>query len=310
VAQKPPDSPGTLFLKKTPRRQVLPTAAGDACLILLYPAGPNIGRRTPLGGTEYVLGRVTEADIVMDRDSVSRRHARLIREQEGEWFVEDLGSTNGTFVNDVRITRSRLKDGDQIRIGEAIYKFLAGTNVEAAYHEEIYRMTILDGLTGIHNKRYFVEFLERELARSTRHGHPLTLVMLDIDHFKSINDERGHLCGDAALKELTHRIAPRMRREDLLARYGGEEFAAILTVTPLAGGVRFAEDIRKRIEREPFVFDGESFGVTISLGVASIEGGPTTTDTGNREDSGQDLIRRADAKLYEAKRGGRNRVEA
>jgi two-component system cell cycle response regulator len=291
---------GTLFLKKAVTKPAKPKATGDACLILLYPPGPNIGRRTALTSDEYVVGRVSENDIVIDRESVSRRHARLRRSEAEGWVIEDLGSTNGSFVNDVRVSHKPLHDSDQVRIGDAIYKFLSGANVEAAYHEEIYRMTILDGLTGVHNKRYFMEFIERELAASQRHSHPLTLVMFDIDHFKQVNDNRGHLAGDHVLKELAGRIKPRMRREDLLARYGGEEFAAVLNSTGLDGGLKFAEDVRRRIQATPFEFDGESFEVTVSLGVASVDGEqgvePTT------------LIARADAKLYEAKNGGRNRV--
>lgn len=294
---------GTVFLKKTAKKPA-PAAQGAACLIYLYPPGPNIGRRTPLVRDEYIVGRVAEVDVVIERDSVSRRHARLFRDGGGMWTVQDMGSTNGTFVNEERLdgTGMQLRDNDQVRIGDAIFKFLAGTNVEASYHEEIYRMTILDGLTQVHNKRYFLEFAERELARSLRHGHPLTLVMFDIDHFKQINDTRGHLCGDAVLRGLSDRLRPRMRREDLLARYGGEEFAALLTVTDLHGGLLFAEALRARIADTPFEFEGERFPVTISLGAACVHG--------ERDMTVLELIRRADEKLYEAKRAGRNRVEA
>jgi diguanylate cyclase (GGDEF)-like protein len=275
-------------------------APGDACLILLYPPGPDLGSRTMLAGDEYIVGRVAEADIVVDRESVSRRHARIAQIEDDRWVVEDLGSTNGTFVNDQRITRQPLTDGDQVRIGNVIYKFLSGSHVEAAYHEEIYRMTILDGLTEVHNRRYFLEFLERELARALRHDQPLTLVMFDIDRFKQINDSRGHLAGDAVLKQLAAVLRPRMRREDLLARYGGEEFGAILTVTERAGGLLFAEDLRRRVEQHTFEVDGETVPVTISLGVTTAHREPQITP--------QELIRRADEKLYEAKRDGRNRV--
>ncbi len=292
---------GSLFLKK-PIGQPKPKATGDACLILLYPPGPDIGRRTPLTGDEYVIGRVSENDIVIDRESVSRRHARLYRSKPEGWSIEDLGSTNGSFVNDVRVTREQLRDADQLRIGDVIYKFLSGDNVEVAYHEEIYQMTILDGLTGVHNKRYFLDFLERELASAQRHGHPLTLVMFDIDHFKQVNDNRGHLAGDHVLKHLASRIQPRMRREDLLARYGGEEFAAVLNSTPLAGGVKFAEDMRRRIQASPFEFDGDAFTITVSLGVACVDG--------EQDVSPSTLIARADKKLYAAKHAGRNRVMA
>lgn len=273
----------------------------EACIILLHPPGPDIGRRTPLTNVCYVVGRDASADLVIPRSTISRQHSRLMKREGSGWWVEDLGSTNGTFVNESRVSEERrLADGDQIRFGDTIFKFLSGSNVEAAYHEEIYRMTIVDGLTGVYNKRYFLDFLEREMARSHRHGQPLSLVMFDIDHFKQINDNRGHLAGDAVLKELCARIKVRIRREDLFARYGGEEFAAILTSTPLDGGVSFAEHVRLLVAQQPFRFDNQVIPVTVSLGVASTAG-----ESGLEP---QELIRRADENLYAAKHGGRNQV--
>src|SRR5204862_137857 len=134
-----------------------------------------------------------------------------------------------------------LRDADFLKIGAAIFKFLSGTGVEASYYEEIYRMTIVDGLTGAYNKRYFLEFLEREIARCARYRRPLSLLMFDIDHFKAINDKHGHLTGDYVLRELSRRLLARVRREELLARYGGEEFAAVLPETDLNGARTFAE---------------------------------------------------------------------
>lgn len=273
---------------------------GEACLILIHPPGPDLGRRTPLPKPPYVVGRDGGADLLIGRDSVSRRHAEIERGADGRWAVRDLGSTNGTFVNEERVGRTHLRDGDQLRFGDTIFKFLSGENIEAAYHEEIYRMTIADGLTGVANKRYFIEFLERELAAAHRYGTPLTLVLFDIDHFKPINDERGHLCGDEVLKELAARVRPRIRREDLFARFGGEEFACILTHTGMEGGVKFAESVRKLIEGRPFSFEGQAFSVTVSVGVAQVDHEPDAT--------AHELVARADENLYEAKRSGRNRV--
>src|SRR5262249_54420854 len=149
---------------------------GSAVLVQVYPPGANLGRRFPLSDREHVVGRLDEVDISIQEDAVSRRHARLYRDERG-WTIEDLNSTNGSWVNDTRITRRELTDGDMLRFGSAILKFLSGDNIEAAYHEEIYRMSILDGLTGVHNKRYFLEFIEREIARALRYGSPLSLVM-------------------------------------------------------------------------------------------------------------------------------------
>jgi diguanylate cyclase (GGDEF)-like protein len=187
-----------------------------------------------------------------------------------------------------------------VRFGDAIYKFLSGSNIESAYHEAIHNMAIQDGMTGIHNKRYFTEFLEREIAVASRHGHPLTLVMFDVDHFKKVNDTHGHLAGDAVLKDLTARIRPRIRREDLFARYGGEEFACVLPSTALAGGVVFAEHLRTIIEERPCSFDNGQIPFTISLGVTTLHREAGVDPAG--------LIKRADENLYTAKRTGRNRV--
>jgi diguanylate cyclase (GGDEF)-like protein len=292
---------GTLILQRPlgPVEKKPPT--GDACLVNLHPPGPDIGRRIPLLEQEYIVGRDSEAGLVVSRSSVSRQHARVYADDDNGWWVEDMNSTNGTFVNETRVTRAiQLADADQVRFGDAIYKFLAGSNIESAYHEAIHNMAIQDGMTGIHNKRYFMEFLEREIAVCTRHGHPLTLVMFDVDHFKKVNDSHGHLAGDAVLKDLAGRIRPRIRREDLFARYGGEEFACVLPSTALPGGIVFAEHLRTLIEERPTEFDTQYIPFTISLGVTTLH-----------RETGVDpaaLIKRADDNLYAAKRGGRNRV--
>jgi diguanylate cyclase (GGDEF)-like protein len=272
--------------------------AGEACLVLIYPPGPDMGKRFALTRNEVVLGRGSDCDIQVDRDSVSRRHARVFRNTD-QWMVEDLQSTNGSYVNDVPVQNSMLCDADFLKIGAAIFKFLSGQGVEASYHEEIYRMTIVDGLTGAHNKRYFLEFLEREIARCARYRRPLSLLMLDIDHFKAINDQHGHLTGDFVLRELSRRLLVRVRREELLARYGGEEFAAVLPETDLNGGRIFAEQVRRLVADAPFEYEGDHFNVTISVGLTTVEGEDIDPAT---------FIKRADDNLYRAKRDGRNRV--
>jgi two-component system, cell cycle response regulator len=274
------------------------TEAGAGCLVLIYPPGPDMGRRFPLENDEIVLGRGSDCDIQIDRDSVSRRHARVYRVDD-QWMVEDLGSTNGSYVNDVPIQRSPLRDNDFLKIGAAIFKFLSGQGVEASYYEEIYRMTIVDGLTGAHNKRYFLEFLEREIARCARYERPLSLLMFDIDHFKPINDTHGHLTGDYVLKELCRRLLGRIRKEELLARYGGEEFAVVLPETDHEGAMVFAEQIRQIVGAEPFEYEGDRFPVTISVGVSTSIGETIDPET---------FIKRADENLYKAKHAGRNQV--
>jgi diguanylate cyclase (GGDEF)-like protein len=271
----------------------------DAILVHIYPTGPEMGTRYVVGLKPLIIGRGDTCDIHINDSSVSRRHA-CVQAAAGGVTVADLGSTNGTFLNDALVANAILKDGDYLRVGNCIYRFLTGGNIEAEYHEEIYRLTIIDGLTEIHNKRYLQEFLERELARSERHGRPLSLVMFDIDHFKRINDDMGHLAGDYALRELAACIKAAVRREELFARYGGEEFAIVLPETACAEAASFAERIRAEVAAHAFEFDGERFPVTISLGIASTRGNEACT--------AEELILQADKALYRAKNEGRNRV--
>jgi len=275
-----------------------PTGGGESCLVLIYPPGGDMGKRFALDRDEVVLGRGSDCDVQIDRDSVSRRHARIFRVGD-QWVAEDLQSTNGSYVNDVPIQRSPLRDGDFLKIGAAIFKFLSGAGVEASYHEEIYKMTIVDALTGAHNKRYFLEFLEREIARCARYGRPLSLLMFDIDHFKAINDTHGHLTGDFVLKEMLRRLLQRVRKEELMARYGGEEFASVLPETDNEGAMHVAEEFRAIVANEPFEYEGDTITVTISIGVATLHG--------ENVDPAQ-FIKRADENLYQAKHDGRNRV--
>jgi diguanylate cyclase (GGDEF)-like protein len=195
---------------------------------------------------------------------------------------------------------SKLKDGDYLRIGNWIFRYLTGGNVESEYHEEIYRLTIIDALTGIHNQRFLLEFLDRELARSARYQRPLALLIFDLDRFKSVNDQLGHLGGDYTLRELAGCIKEAIRKEELFARYGGEEFAIVLPETPRPRAVEVAERLRVLVEQHPFAYEGVPYQVTISLGVHTTDGDATLTPA--------DLIRQADQNLFLAKKAGRNRT--
>jgi diguanylate cyclase (GGDEF)-like protein len=258
-----------------------------------------LGKRFVLEQSPVRVGRGADNYIILDGDSVSRRHAHLERRDEN-WFAVDDGSTNGTYVNDEQISRATpLSNGDRLKIGPTIFKFLTGTDVESQYHEEIYRMTIVDGLTQVFNKRYLYEALDREMTRARRHDRDLSFLMFDIDHFKKINDVHGHLAGDFVLKELARVVQGRIRRDEVFARYGGEEFAIVLPETELGGATRLADSIREKIQEHKFVFQSDKIAVTISAGVSSlVEADKTSTD----------LIKRADERLFDAKRGGRNRV--
>jgi diguanylate cyclase (GGDEF)-like protein len=283
-----------------PKRPVS-TNNRQACLVHIYPTGPGMGSRFMLGDTPIVLGRDHDCDLKINDQSVSRHHARIQPGIDG-YYVVDLQSTNGTFVNDKPASMYKLKDGDYLRVGNWIFRYLTGGNVEAEYHEEIYRLTIIDGLTGIHNKRYLLEFLDRELARSARHKRPLSLVMFDLDRFKTINDELGHLAGDFTLREIVAMIKEAIRKEELFARYGGEEFIVVLPETNREGAIQMSERLRELVVNHTFQYEDKRYKVTISLGVVSTEGDESLTPN--------DLIRQVDDKLYQAKREGRNRVVA
>ena len=286
VVQAPPPDPG----------------AGNDCLVVIYTAEPGLlGKRFVLDRSPLRVGRGADNHVVLEGDSVSRRHAHFER-RGNAWFVVDDGSTNGTYLNEEQIAHDALlNNADRIKVGPTIVKFLSGLDAEAKYHEEIYRMTIVDGLTQIHNKRYLFEALEKELIRARRYERELSLIIFDIDFFKRINDQYGHLAGDHVLRELARAVQERIRRDEVFARYGGEEFVIVLPETGLGGANALAEDLRERVATHAFVFQGERIPVTISIGCAQL----------SKEDrAATDLIQRADEKLYEAKRGGRNRVSS
>jgi diguanylate cyclase (GGDEF)-like protein len=270
--------------------------AKEACLVVIY--GMELGKKYNLDTPSLIIGRSSKSDIQIDQESVSRNHARIMNSGKSI-LIRDLGSTNGTYVNDELVDERVLRDRDLVKIGRTIFKFLTGGNIESAYHEEIYRLTTVDGLTQIYNKRYFMETLERELSRSHRYRRELSLIMFDIDHFKQINDTYGHLAGDYVLKHLAQVIKTKIRREDMMARFGGEEFAIVLPEIDNENAMQFADKIRKLCTQTQFRFEDADIDVKISIGVAT---------AAPEESDANEFIKRADAFLYEAKRTGRNRV--
>ena len=275
-------------------------AHDEACLVQIY--GPTLGKRFVLDREEITIGRGEGCEIVLELDNVSRRHCSILHRRDGD-FVKDLGSTNGTYLNNKEVRgETALRTGDLVKVGSSIFKFLLGGelgSIEAQYHEEIYRLTIIDGLTQIYNKRYLLEFLDREMARCHRHERALSVLLFDLDHFKNINDTYGHLAGDHVLRDMAGTLKPRIRREECFARYGGEEFALVLPESNLETATFVAEKLRAIIAEHEFFFENKRIPVTFSGGVAEMGGG---------HDNPLVFLKAADEKLYEAKRGGRNRV--
>ena len=138
-------------------------------MVVIYTKEPTLlGKRFVLDKSPVRIGRGSDNEIVLEGDSVSRRHAHF-ELRGGRWFAIDDKSTNGTYVNEHQVPEAELRTNDRIKIGPTIFKYLSGADAEAKYHEEIYKMTIVDGLTQIHNKRYLYEALEREITRARRH---------------------------------------------------------------------------------------------------------------------------------------------
>jgi len=270
--------------------------ATDACLVVIY--GDDMGRRVPLAKEQLIIGRSSKCELQVDQESVSRNHARITYDDKS-YVIQDLGSTNGTYVNDELVDSIALRDGDQLKIGRTIFKFISSGNVELQYHEEIYRLMTVDGLTEVHNKRYFHEQIEKETSRARRYERNYAVVMFDLDHFKNINDTYGHLAGDAVLRQLGQIVRTKVRRDDTIARVGGEEFGAILPEVDLQGARALAEKLRASIEEAVFRFESTRIQVTISAGVSMFD--PEMKD-------GEEAVKLADDRLYEAKRSGRNKV--
>lgn len=274
--------------------------SGADCLVVIYTPNPaELGRRHVLDRAVTTIGRGRDNDIVLPSDCVSRQHARL-EHRPGGLYLIDLASTNGTFVNDLlrAAGEHRLDRGDQLKVGDTIFKFLSGSDVEAQYHEIIFQMRVTDGLTNVANRKQLDALLSDEIPRARRHGRDLSLLMLDIDRFKSINDTYGHLTGDAVLRGLAAILQKRLRPNDKLGRYGGEEFCAILPETGLASAVRIAEELRELVAAHAFTADGKNIRVTVSIGAACLQ----------PEMQMEGLYDGADQRLYQAKRTGRNRV--
>ena len=263
--------------------------------------GPSAGRVFALRSEQLTIGRSQRADLHLTEEGVSRKHARICWIQDS-YVLEDLRSQNGTFVWGKPVTVARVRQGDLIRIGPvATLRFCWMDEHQKNLIEELYESSVRDPLTGAFNRRHFGERLESELAYANRHSAELSLLLLDIDYFKKINDTYGHLEGDRVLRELTHACHHGLRTEDMFARYGGEEFAVLLRGVPIAGAARAAERLRQAIAEQVFV--GEPpLSVSVSVGCASMSCLDEPTPAG--------LVHLADQRLYEAKQAGRGRVVA
>jgi len=271
---------------------------GTPKAMLVVVQGAEAGRRIPLDGTLKVLGGGDGADEQLADAQLGAKHAHLFFDA-GQWVLRDLQGGRGTWVNDLAVEEYVLRDGDRVRMGRTLLKILTAGDVVNRSVEELFRVQTLDGLTLLANKASFHEALVREVARSARHGQPLSLVRLDIDGFGALNAQRGDVAGDIILQAVAARVRGVLRREDVLARIDDDEFAVVLPNCEAADARRVAETLCSAVAGQSFDVEGGALAITVSGGYARLR---------TRETPDQ-ALERAGIALNRAKQAGGNRVE-
>jgi diguanylate cyclase (GGDEF)-like protein len=265
--------------------------------------GLQAGRLEAMNGAPVTIGRAPDAALVVDDPGVSWHHARIARSAAGAYYAQDLGSTNGTYLRSVRIGVAPLHGGDLLQLGPHVrVRFALLDAVEERLHRQLYESSVHDALTHVFNRKYLNDRLLAEVAHARRTQGEASILMIDVDCLKDVNDRFGHLAGDRALCTIAARIQSVLRVEDVLARYGGDEFVVIATGTRVAEAAQLAERVRRTVEGLHMGARGRDVRITASIGVASLEELPPN------DDPVAALVAAADARMYRAKVTGRNRV--
>lgn len=268
------------------------------CFIVI--SGSELGRLFKLERRLFI-GRAPGCEICLDDEGISRQHALVDRDATGNVVITDLKSTNGTFFNGQRFDHHVLSDGDRVQIGTSTtLKFTFQDQIEEQFHTQQYEFASKDALTGLYNKKFFLDQLQKDFSYAVRHEEPISLIIFDIDEFKGINDTHGHQAGDMVLRNLALLVSASLRTEDLFARIGGEEFAIVLRGLDEKRSRLLAGRIRRAVEAAKFVWKSTRIWVTVSLGV--------TTLRGDNYIDPAEFVRAADELMYQAKSLGRNRV--
>jgi diguanylate cyclase (GGDEF)-like protein len=278
-------------------------AGGARRGVLVILSGPRPGSMIVIGeGQDFVVGRTTEASVAIDDDSLSRRHARFFR-LAGKYAIEDLKSTNGTFVDGKKLSEPAfLEPGARIQLGkDTVVRFELQDDAVIEEQKRLYEATVRDKLTGVYNRHFLDERLLSELSYAKRNGAGLTVLFVDADHFKKVNDTHGHAGGDAVLVALGKLLLDSMRSEDIVARYGGEEFVVVLRGTVGTGATNVAERIRADVAALEVAHEDKKIPFTVSIGVAMHSAEREFEDVAA-------MLAIADGALYKAKEQGRNRV--
>jgi diguanylate cyclase (GGDEF)-like protein len=277
-------------------------SVGRGCLLQIYPAAVHADM-TRLTKRRTLIGRDLSCDVALEDTAVSRTHAAIDCDDNG-YHAVDLGSRNGTFVDDQLLRdRLRLNGGELIRTGSTVLKFMASMDEEAQYHAVVHQLMTRDPLTNAFNRSYLMSSLEKLLPRCRRCGGQLSVILIDIDHFKKVNDTHGHLAGDEVLRIFSERLRSELQSNHLLCRLGGEEFVVIVEDTGLRDALRTAEQLRLAVASAAFLTHAGPLRITCSLGVATFDPAAATTTV-------DQLLSQADGWLYAAKKAGRNCVQS
>lgn len=266
---------------------------------LVVLAGDMPGRVIRLDpGKQYAAGRSRNCDIVLDDQNTSRIHAFFDTDEQGQTVLRDHGSTNGSLVNGKKMDTAILEDGDRICLGNVILRYSLKDDLEFIFQQELFEKATRDQLTGAYNKAFFLDAFQKEFTFHQRSRKPLSLLIMDLDNFKKINDVYGHVNGDIVLKSIAKEIMSCLRKEDLFARYGGEEFTVLFRNTSNATALRVANKLLELVRSMKFSSKSAEFKTSVTIGVATLH-------SGNFQ-SIQSMIIRADRNLYMGKRKGKD----
>lgn len=286
--------------QETLNKEIQKAKEHDACLIIIR--GTPQGHRHFLTMPEMVIGRDNSADIVLNDQSVSRKHAKLTKEGD-KVKLTDLGSSNGTVLNGKKISpgdSAYLTKEDMVKLGNSILKFLPAGELEIIFYGNLGSAAHTDPLTHIYNKGYLLEALDAEFKRAKALHTDFSLTVFDIDFFKKVNDTYGHDAGDFVLKEFASLLRSKhVRPKDIFARYGGEEFVILQPNTNGKQASELAETMRSAIQMHSFMYEDKKLAITSSVGIAEM-----TAEI----ESPQTLFKIADKALYSSKQNGRNKV--
>jgi diguanylate cyclase (GGDEF)-like protein len=300
------DEKGATFLSglAPPKAAEAPRAPGRLPLYLIVVSGGIPGAMLRLLPDQTRLGRAAENTFTLAEATVSRQHAAIVIDALGTPQLIDLNSANGTFLNGRRLAPhapTPLSDGDRVQLGTVVLlKFACLDPSDEQFQRAMYERIVRDDLTGLYNRAYFLDQIGPLASAASQQGLGLAVLILDIDHFKRVNDTHGHDAGDVVLREVATIVRESVRPDDLVARYGGEEFVLALPVAAPDLATERAERIRVNLSEARVVTERAIVRVTASLGLAFAEAGSFRT--------AGSLLAIADHGLYQAKHSGRNRV--